>query len=313
MTLEELGSALREEREKRNISIEEAAEELKINPRILKAIESGDSTNLPPAYIKGFIRTYRAYLGLDNEKLQTLSQGGANEPASVSKTAPIAKSAPADVPEPVKSGQGRESRESRVWGKLAWAACFAVVIAGGCYWAYSQGYMPFWAKEDSNRIDSIEQLPNANTWIPPTQAAAPEKPLEEAAASAEIKETASVPAPAAELKTEGLPPASVEEPAPGPGKAADESSAAPSLENPSHHKLIITATEECWVHSRSDKTDTRQFSLRKGDSFALTFDRELELKLGNAGGVALRYDGRELPPPGSSGQVRTITFPPKEN
>ena len=65
------------------------------------------------------------------------------------------------------------------------------------------------------------------------------------------------------------------------------------------------------MHSTADKTDTRQFSLRKGDTFALTFADLLELKLGNAGGVRLRYDGNELPPPGTSGQVRTITFPPK--
>ena len=76
------------------------------------------------------------------------------------------------------------------------------------------------------------------------------------------------------------------------------------------HKVIITATEECWVHSNADHTDTRQFSLRKGDTFALTFTKSLELKLGNAGGVRLRYDGEELPPVGASGQVRTLTFPP---
>ena len=51
-------------------------------------------------------------------------------------------------------------------------------------------------------------------------------------------------------------------------------------------------------------------SLRKGDTFALTFTKSLELKLGNAGGVRLRYDGEELPPVGATGQVRTLTFPP---
>ena len=81
---------------------------------------------------------------------------------------------------------------------------------------------------------------------------------------------------------------------------------------PGTHKLIITATEECWVHSSADKTDTRQFSLRKGDTFALTFSKSLELKLGNAGGVRLRYDGEELPQAGQSGQVRNLTFPPAD-
>ena len=79
---------------------------------------------------------------------------------------------------------------------------------------------------------------------------------------------------------------------------------------PGQHKVVITATEECWVHSNADNTDTRQFSLRKGDTFALTFTKSLELKLGNAGGVRIRYNGQDMPAPGQSGQVRTLTFPP---
>ena len=79
---------------------------------------------------------------------------------------------------------------------------------------------------------------------------------------------------------------------------------------PGQHKVIITATEECWIHSNADNTDTRQFSLRKGDTFALTFTKSLELKLGNAGGVRIRYNGEDMPAPGQSGQVRTLTFPP---
>ena len=80
--------------------------------------------------------------------------------------------------------------------------------------------------------------------------------------------------------------------------------------SPGQHKVIITATEECWIHSNADNTDTRQFSLRKGDTFALTFTKSLELKLGNAGGVRIRYNGEDMPAPGQSGQVRTLTFPP---
>ncbi|MBO6171460.1 MAG: DUF4115 domain-containing protein, partial [Desulfovibrio sp.] len=86
--------------------------------------------------------------------------------------------------------------------------------------------------------------------------------------------------------------------------------APPAAPSESTHKVVITAIEECWVHSSADKTDTRQFSLRRGDTFALTFSTSLELKLGNAGGVRLRYDGEELPPAGRAGQVRTLSFPP---
>lgn len=76
------------------------------------------------------------------------------------------------------------------------------------------------------------------------------------------------------------------------------------------HQIVISAVEECWVHSSADGTFTRQFSLKKGETFALSFENKLVIKLGNAGGVRIKYDGEEMPEPGKSGQVRTITFPP---
>lgn len=76
------------------------------------------------------------------------------------------------------------------------------------------------------------------------------------------------------------------------------------------HQIVITAVEECWVHSSADGTFTRQFSLKKGETFALSFENKLVVKLGNAGGVRIKYDGAEMPAPGKSGQVRTINFPP---
>ena len=70
MTLEELGAVLRAEREKRGLSIEDAANHLKIGARLLRALEAGDSASLPHlAYTKGFIRSYSAYVGLSAEEI----------------------------------------------------------------------------------------------------------------------------------------------------------------------------------------------------------------------------------------------------
>ena len=126
-------------------------------------------------------------------------------------------------------------------------------------------------------------------------------------------------APSAQNGAPGLPPVRLPaQAAPAPAASAFPASSAPAAsaageeQQSSPHKVIITATDECWVHSSADKTDTRQFSLHKGDTFALTFNKSLELKLGNAGGVRLRYNGQDLPPVGQNGQVRTLVFPPAE-
>lgn len=77
------------------------------------------------------------------------------------------------------------------------------------------------------------------------------------------------------------------------------------------HQIVLTADAECWVHATADNTDTREFSLQTGETFAMPFKKSLRLRLGNAGGVRITYDGQEMPAPGKVGQVKTITFPPQ--
>ena len=68
MTFEELGAALCAERERRGLSLDDVAAHLKISTRLIQALESGDLSALPhPAYTKGFLRAYAAYMALDSE------------------------------------------------------------------------------------------------------------------------------------------------------------------------------------------------------------------------------------------------------
>lgn len=74
-------------------------------------------------------------------------------------------------------------------------------------------------------------------------------------------------------------------------------------------QIVVVAMSECWVHANADGTVTREFSLKAGEKFAMPFKDNLVLKLGNAGGVSIRYNGKEIPSPGAVGQVKTIRFP----
>jgi len=70
MTLEELGDLLRQERERREMSLETAASEMKISKRYLIALEEARTEHLPhPVYAKGFLKSYARLLGLDPEEL----------------------------------------------------------------------------------------------------------------------------------------------------------------------------------------------------------------------------------------------------
>jgi cytoskeleton protein RodZ len=59
------GDVLRLAREKRKISLEQAARESRIRPSVIEAIESGESSHIPSVYLRGYIRNYARYLDVD--------------------------------------------------------------------------------------------------------------------------------------------------------------------------------------------------------------------------------------------------------
>jgi len=64
--MESIGRYLREEREFRNLSLEEVSKFTKIRKQFLNAIEEDRYELLPPAiYVKGYLTAYARYLGLD--------------------------------------------------------------------------------------------------------------------------------------------------------------------------------------------------------------------------------------------------------
>ena len=68
--MKEIGEKLQEARISMGISIEEAAEDLKLRPSQLENIEAGNKDAFKDIfYLKYFIRDYAKYLGLDSDKM----------------------------------------------------------------------------------------------------------------------------------------------------------------------------------------------------------------------------------------------------
>lgn len=60
------GAVLRSAREAAGLSVTEVADGLKLTVRVIEAIEANDRTSSPPAvYIRGFVRNYAKFLGID--------------------------------------------------------------------------------------------------------------------------------------------------------------------------------------------------------------------------------------------------------
>jgi cytoskeleton protein RodZ len=62
----EIGNTLREARVRRNLTLQQVEEDIKIRVKYVQAMENEDWDVMPGAtYVKGFLRTYSTYLGLD--------------------------------------------------------------------------------------------------------------------------------------------------------------------------------------------------------------------------------------------------------
>lgn len=316
MTFEELGAMLRSEREKRNLRLEDAADKLKINPRQLRALEEGDVKALPhAAYARGFIRSYATWLGLSADEIQQALAGLNGLPSqSLVKRQDSGK---LEMPE---QPQG-SSRQGLVL--LAVLLC----LAGAGWWLWQSGKLDWLPQLWTSPKQVDAPLQTADTYMAQKDAGKTEENMRQENQDAETREKPAssyvlpvpgnippeLPARNATIQTMEAASATLPDENANTSETVQPEKEKSASSTPEPHNLVITAIEECWIHSNADKTDTRQFSLRKGDTFALTFNNSLELKLGNAGGVRLRYDGNDMPPPGSSGQVKTIVFPPKDN
>jgi len=77
-----LGERFRAAREARGLSLSDVAEQIRIRSVYLAAIEDENwSTIGAPVYIRGFLRTYGRFLGLDTEEIVSEFNGTTPEPA----------------------------------------------------------------------------------------------------------------------------------------------------------------------------------------------------------------------------------------
>ena len=65
------GDVLRYEREQRGLSREQVARQSRITQSVIDAIESGETGDIPAVYLKGYIRNYARFLGVDPQQLES--------------------------------------------------------------------------------------------------------------------------------------------------------------------------------------------------------------------------------------------------
>jgi hypothetical protein len=123
-----LGDEFRAAREARHLSLSDVSEQIHIRSVYLQSIEDEDwSAIAAPVYVRGFIRTYARYLGLDPED-------------AVERYNEMLGDSPAAIPGPLLMGLPPSSSGPSVWVWLAAAAALLLVaFVGYSYYQFQAG------------------------------------------------------------------------------------------------------------------------------------------------------------------------------
>ena len=269
MAQSEIGPALRNERNRQHLSLDEVAQGTRISQRFLQAIESGDMASLPGiVFARNFVRQYAVYLKLDPEPLL------AGMPRFDIDSAPL-PNPPAKVTE--SRWTMTPATSAAVWCLLAAGA------AAGGWWYFERPRTP---------VPVSAAAPLAEQRIVPPQPTTPP-----AAEPAEVSNTAPDPA-------QGL--AESTPVAEGSMQQAAVPAVQASTDRSRPVQVVLTARESSWVQVTADGRTAFVGMLNANDSRSIGADSLVKVIAGNAGGLQISLNGKPLEPIGQAGQVRTV-------
>jgi cytoskeletal protein RodZ len=254
-----LGDEFRAAREARHLSLSDVSEQIHIRSVYLQSLEDEDWKAIAaPVYVRGFIRTYARFLGLDPEHAvgrfnATLGDGHKGS-------------------DPVLAAPARRRRPSFA----LWAAVVIAVLLVG-FVGYS--YFEFQETDRSSAVSVVDSAsaPASEASNPAPDTAAP---IAEAPAAA----------------------------APAPG-ATETAAALPPGTKRSNGKLEVHLTESSWLLVKVDGNKMLEGTFPAGTTRDFAGARDVTIRTGNAGGVDLRLNGKELGLMGNPGAVVDRTIP----
>jgi cytoskeleton protein RodZ len=300
--MEKTSQLLRQERERRGLSLQAVERELRIPLHYLEMLEGAGERRFlaDPLYLIPALRNYATFLNLNptivvqqfTTEVQT-SQDVASK--AVNPAPPLLVSQPA--------------QHSPMWSRLV----VLVVVLGVLALIGHYGEMAVrWQWSPIGGVSSFppsEVVSTLQSPIPP----APSPPASPAPHQQEVSPDQSAPSPApppdsplAVATRQPEPPVSVLS---QPTSATVDSTSSPQEGN-APHLLRVQAKAATWLRVTIDNQHAKEILLRPGQVVEWSAGEGFTLTLGNAGGVEVTLDGQGLPPLGKSGQVvRNIRLP----
>lgn len=298
--MEKISQTLRQAREQRNMTLEEAAQKTHIPLSYLMALEgkSPDSRHrtrlLPdPMYLIHHLRQYAAFLNIDANLVVTQFTNELQDIQEKNNKLAALHQSPQML--------GPSPQRSRAISLSIILASILVTLA--LIGQYSDLHTrapsedeertgapsdsPFETRPQATPLSPLTTPPSASLE-PPHTAPSPVQPSSSSQLSSAPSQTSASSAP--------LPSASTALVEPIAGRPS--------------HLLQARAKEATWIRVLIEGQPPKEVILQPGQSTSWSSDSTFLITVGNAGGVTLTVDGQELPPLGKSGQVlRNIRLP----
>jgi cytoskeleton protein RodZ len=302
-----LGARLRAAREERRMSMQEVADRLYLERRMIEALENDDFAHMPPpTFIQGYVRCYAKLLELPAEPFVEAfrEQMGESAPS-------LNYNVPRDIPEAEVS-----SRDP--WFKtLTFLLIIGGIVMVVLWWNDVELPLDFSLPSSSSR-----EVTKVDDGLPDI-----EINMEESLLSEDSMEAISLPPSLSGLQESG----DYEPPAEEAGTAEDSSAASPAEDKPAPadnaiparssaasdapiadakaDTLVIAASSDCWTEITA-LGGTKIFSgiLKAGNQREFSGTPPFQVKLGRAEGVAITYEGKPVDLSGRSGITR-LTLP----
>jgi len=277
-----LGSLLRKSREERHIDLDEAASVTRIRRHYLEALENEEWSKLPSqVFIKGFLRSYAEFLGLDEEMVRNCYM----------RTSPFQKYEPHVLKE-IRPQPGR-------WHLISIIPVFALVLIAAIIFLkrsnisivektfqYLQTQQPVEKKEKAlEPEDSIVQddKENEGLFLPDEKPAEQEEEI--TSKSKSVEDTMVLEEPTIPIEKED--------------------------EQPPSPRFILSAdvTSQTWIAIYTDDEPVKEYLLQPGETMRWTADRGFDILVGNAGGIEFFLNGEEVGHLGPEGKVVRVKLP----
>ncbi|MFN8471779.1 MAG: DUF4115 domain-containing protein [Anaerolineae bacterium] len=282
----DLGNLLRAARQKKGVTLTEAAADTRILERQLASFEQGKTLEVPSVYARGMLRKYAEYLDLDANEIVDL----------YSSQAPPVEHSPA-MPYILKEPLYRRGPD---WAEIllgAGALLVLVVLALGI-WRYS--ILPL--QQAATQVKApIEAALNGATAVPAQAVALNETPEPALAADA----TGVLP-----TRTPVLQPTPVSAvaatptmlPTLGATPTQQAPTAAPTTP-PNEVEVAVEITQPSWLQVTVDGKQLFAGLLQPGQNRSWRGNRSVNVRTGNAGGTIIFINGQQVGPLGNPGMV----------